>query len=321
MARLKALLSAIFNSKLKIFVLFVSMCVFLFLLFPFNDLGDLVSTQVARLSGNKLFLQFEELKMSLIPTPGLKFQQVYLEAAGLSGIGAQEIKITPSIAGMISQKPYGNVSARGLLKGDVQISVKSGSRTDSGGERQKIEISAQKLSLQELRDVARLPVMMKGQLTLESTALVDLTLAEQPDADITLSISQFELPPANVMTPMGPLTMPDLKLSSLEIKGRLAGGKLIIESGVIGKESDELRGTISGNLDLSLVNAGGGVSPNIGGYDFKIDLRARKNFQDRAALFLSFIDGYKTATPDGSQYKFRVSAASTMVPPTIGALR
>lgn len=321
MPTLKKAISALLNSKLKILVMFFSALVFLFVLFPFNDLGDLVSSQVSRLTANRLFLQFEELKMSLFPTPGVKFEQVYVEAAGLSGVSAKEIKFAPSISGIIAQKPYGSVNAKGLFKGDVLISVKSGSRTEAGLERQKLEISAQKISLQDLHDMTRLPVMMKGNLNLETIAMVDLTLSEQPDVDVNLSVSQFELPPANVMTPMGPLTMPDLRLSSIEIKGRLAGGKLIIESGQIGKDGDELRGTVSGNLDLSLTNVGGAITPILGGYDFKLDLRAKRNFQDRAALFLSFIDNYKTATPDGAQFKFRISAASTMIPPTIGAAR
>lgn len=321
MQTFKKALSVLFNSKLKFFVMILSTVAFLFVLFPFNDLGDLVSAQVARLTGNTLFLQFEDLKMSLFPTPGMKFQQVYVEPSGFAGVSAREIKFAPSITGIIAQKPYGSVSAKGLFKGDVWINVTSGSRAESGLERQKLEISAQKLSLQDLHDVARLPVMMKGSLNLETSALIDLTLSEQPDVDVNLNISQFELPPANVMTPMGPLTMPDLKLSSIEIKGRLAGGKLIIENGQVGKDGDELRGSISGNLDLSLANVGGAVTPVLGGYDFKLDLRAKRNFQDRAALFLSFIDNYKTATPDGAQYKFRVSATSTMIPPTIGAVR
>jgi len=312
---------AIFHSKFKIFIMLLSTVVFLLVLFPMNDLGDLVSSQVAKLSGNKLFLQFEELKMSLLPTPGVKVEQVFVEAQGVPGVSAQEIRFTPSITGLIAQKPYGAVNAKGLFKGDVQINVKSGARTENGVERHKIEISAQKLSLQDLRDVARLPVMMKGKLDMETVALVDLSFSEQPDVDVNMTISQFELPPSNVMTPMGPLTMPDLKLSTVELKGRLSAGKLIIENGLIGKEGDELRGNITGNMDLTMVNNGGAISPVMGGYSFNVNLRAKRNFQDRAALFLSFIDAYKTATPDGAEYKFKVSAASTMVPPNIGATR
>ncbi|MGZ3748559.1 MAG: type II secretion system protein GspN, partial [Pseudobdellovibrionaceae bacterium] len=144
---------------------------------------------------------------------------------------------------------------------------------------------------------------------------------EQPDMDVKLNLNQFELPPSNISTPMGPLTLPDLKLSSVELKGRLAGGKLIIENGQIGKDGDELRGNITGNMEVTLANGGGGFSPILGGYTFNVNLRAKRNFQDRAALFLSFIDAYKTATAEGAEYKFKISAASTLVPPSIGAAR
>lgn len=320
-ALIRKAFALLFNSKLKIFVMLFSTVVFLLVLFPMNDLGDLVSSQVARLSGNKLFLQFEELKMSVFPSPGVKFEQIFVEAPGIPGVSAQELRFTPSVSGLISQKPYGAVNAKGIFKGDVQINVKSGSRTDNGVERQKIEINAQKLSLQDLRDVARLPVMLKGNLNIESNALIDLTFTEQPDVDLKLSMNQFELPPSNISTPMGPLTLPDLKLSTVELKGRLAGGKLIIENGQIGKEGDELRGTITGNMDVTLANTGGSVAPILGGYTFNVNLRAKRNFQDRAALFLSFIDAYKTTVADGAEYKFKISAVNTMVPPSLGAAR
>jgi len=321
MTALRKLFSAVFGSKLKILIMIVSTVVFLFVLFPINDLGDFVSTQVARLTNNKVFLQFDELKMSLLPAPGVKVEQVFVEAQGVPGVSMKEIRFAPAIMGLISQKPYGTVNAMGLFKGDVQISVKSGARSEGGIERQRVEITAQKLSLQDLREVARLPVMFKGNLDITSTALVDLTFTEQPDVDVNLNISQFELPPSNVNTPMGPLTMPDLKLTSVDIKGRLAGGRLIIEQGQIGRENDELRGTITGNLDLSLNNQGGVINPVIGGYSFNVDLRMKRNFLDRASTFLILVDQYKTVTAEGATYKFKISAANTMMPPSIGAAR
>lgn len=320
-ALLQKFFRALFGSKLKILVLLISTIVFLLVLFPTNDLGDFVSTQVARVTNNKLFLQFEELKMSVFPSPGMKIEQVFVEAQGVPGVSAQEIRISPAIMGLISQKPYGSVSAKGLFKGDVQISVKSGARSENGVERQRVEISAKQLSLQDLHDVARLPVMMKGKLNLESTALIDTTFTEQPDVDVTLNISQFELPPASVNTSMGPVPVPDLKLAGVEIKGRLAGGKLIIENGQIGKEGDELRGSITGNMDLSLSNQGGVINPILGGYTFNIDLKMKNGFMNRAASFLFLLDQYKTPTPDGAQFKFKVSAQNMMMPPSIGAAR
>ncbi|UXR63867.1 type II secretion system protein GspN [Bdellovibrio bacteriovorus] len=321
MEQLRQLLKLIGQSKGKIAVMVFSTLVFVFLLFPFDDLSDLISSQVSRLSNNSVYVQFEKLKMSLFPQPGVQMDQVYIESLRTPAISAQELVITPSVRGLIQQKPYGHVSAKGLLKGDVDVQVGKGSKTENGAERHKIEVSAKKISLHDLREMANLPVLLKGQLNLESTVLADLSFQEQPDIEMNLSINQFELPPSNVNTPMGPLTLPDLKLSTVELKGRLAAGQFVIETGTIGKPGDELYGTIKGKIGLTIVNRGNSFGHQIGAYNIEVDLRTKRSFQERAALFLTFIDGYKTQTSDGSQYKFKVSASNPMMPPSIGAVR
>lgn len=312
---------ALKENKGKIFVMVVSAFVFLFVLFPFDDLSDLISSQVAKVTNNSVYVTFDRLKMSLIPHPGVQMDQVYIESIRTPALSAQELVITPSITGMIQQKPYGSVSAKGLLKGDVNVSMGKGSRSDNGIERHRIEVSAKKVALNDVRELANLPVLLKGQLNLETTALADLTFQEQPDVEVNLVINQFELPPSNVNTVMGPLTLPELKLSSIELKGRLAAGRFVIETGTIGKPGDELQGTVKGDIGLTIVNRGGGFGQQIGAYNFDIDLRAKKSFQDKASLFLLMVDNYKSPTADGAQYKFKVSASNPMMPPSFGAAR
>lgn len=321
MENISRLFKLLKDSKGKLFVMVLSSLLFIFILFPFDDLSDLISSQVSKLTNNSLYVQFDRLKMSLFPTPGVRMDQVYIESIRMPSLSAEQLVITPSISGLIQQKPYGQISAKGFLKGDVELQMGKGTRTENGIERQKIEISAKKVALNDLRALGNLPIMLKGQVSIESTALADLTFQEQPDVDLNLTISSFELPPSNVNTPMGPLTLPDLKLSTVELKGRLAAGRFIIETGTIGKPGDELYGTIKGNIGITIINQGGRFGQQIGAYNFEIDLKAKKSFQDRAALFLSFIDGYKTPTAEGAQFKFKVSATNPMMPPSIGSSR
>jgi type II secretion system protein N len=321
MEQLRQFLKLISQSKGKIAVMILSTLVFAFILFPFDDLSDLISSQVSKLSNNSVYLSFEKLKMSIFPQPGVKMDSVYIETLNTPALSAQELVITPSVSGLIQQKPYGQVSAKGLLKGDVELSMGKGSRTENGLERHKLEISAKKVSLNDLRELANLPVMLKGELDLESTALADLTFQEQPDIDVDMKINKFELPPSNVNTPMGPLTLPDLKLTAVELKGRLAAGRFIIETGTIGRPGDELYGSIKGDININIVNRGGRFGQQIGAYNFTIDLKAKKSFQDRAGLFLALLDGYKTPTAEGAQYQFKVSATNPMMPPSISRSR
>lgn len=248
-------------------------------------------------------------------------EKLYLESLQTPAMSINELTVTPSVRALLAKKPYGHAHAKGFLKGDVDLQVGKGPQTDSGIERQKIEVKASKVSLYDVRELANLPVMLKGQLTLDGTAITDLTFQEQPDVDVNMTVQNFELPPASVETMMGPLNLPDLKLASVEIKGRLTDGRLIIENGVIGKPTDELYGNIKGNMALTIVNRGGRFVPQVGAYNFEIDLTAKRAFQERAALFLTFIDAYKSPAVDGAKYKFKLSATNPMMPPNFGAAR
>lgn len=322
MAQLKELLANAYQNKGKFFLVLFSALFFAVLIFPFNDLRDLISSQISKRSNNSVYLQFENLEMSIIPQPGFKMEKIHLETLQTPAISMTELTVTPAIRGLLTQQPYyGHANAKGLLKGDVDIKVSKGPKTDNGVDRQRIELKASKVSLHDVREFANLPVLLKGQLNLNSTALADLTFQEQPDIDLNLTVQKFELPPASIETMMGPLILPDLKLTSIELKGRLADGRFIIENGVIGKPGDEIYGSIKGNMVLNIVNRGGRFAPQMGAYSFDIDLTAKKSFEDRAGLFLTFIDSYKSPAANGSKYKFKASATNPMMPPNFGAAR
>ena len=322
MEAFRNILAGFFKHKWKFVLMIFSALAFTVLLFPFSDLADLVTAQVSKATGNQVYLQFDEMHMSLFPQPGVALEQVYVEGAQFPALKSQEIVFTPSIMSLITQKPAGQVTAKGFLRGQVKASIAPGTKSDNGVERQKLTVKADQLSLSELKNLLNLPVSLKGNLSLDTTALADLTFREQPDVDLVVNIDKFELPPANIQTMMGPLTLPDLKLASVQLKGRLSAGRFVIEDGTIGNANDEINGTIKGSIGMEIQNRGGGsFAPVMGGYNFDIDLKIKKSFEDRGSLFLSFIDQYKTPIAGGSRYAFKLSASNPMLPPSFGALR
>jgi type II secretion system protein N len=320
MEKLILALKFAYSHKSKLFITILSALVFIFVLFPFNDISDLASSKIAELSHNQLLVSFENLKLGLFPSPEVDMDQVSIDIANMPTLKAQSLSVSPSPSILWSRTPSGSLNAKGLFKGEVDISIQKAGKSDSGIERQKITMKAEKVSLAEIREFARLPVLLKGQLTMSTTATGDLAFQEQPDMDLTVSIAQFELPSGNVQTAMGPLTLPDLKLSSVVLKGKLSQGRFNIEEGLVGVDGDELRGTIKGGIGFQIQNQGG-FNPVIGAYTIDVDMDVKKGFQDKAALFLSFLDQHKTQTADGAHFKFRLSANNTSVPPNISALR
>ena len=303
------------------FLLVLSSLVFLFLLFPFDDLSDFVTSQIAKVTGGRVFLQFDHFSVSPLG-PKAEFDRVVVEAQGLPSIRTQFLSIAPSFTSILNKQPHGTIEARGFLKGDVELKFKGGAKTEKGEPRHTIELSASKISLKEIKDLANLPLPLKGQIHLQASSLTDLTFVEQPEAELTLVIDQFELPGGNITTAMaGSLNVPEIKFKQLELKGRLTGGRFFIDSGKLGDAKDELNGTIKGDMQLQLLNMNNTIVPQFGAYNFSVDLKAKKSFQEKANLFLVFIDSYKANTTDGAQYKFKLSGTSFYGPPNISSMQ
>jgi hypothetical protein len=51
---------------------------------------------------------------------------------------------------------------------------------------------------------------------------------------------------------------------------------------------------------------GGQIVPQFGSYNVSVDLKANASFQQRAGLFLSFLDSSKSMSGSTAQYKFRL---------------
>ena len=96
-------------------------------------------------------------------------------------------------------------------------------------------------------------------------------------------------------------------------------GRLAFEQLQLGDDSDELNGSVSGDIGMNLRKQPDGIVPEFGSYNFQVALNVSTNFQKRASLFLIMADAYKTATPSGFKYAFRVQSPTVYTPPRISA--
>lgn len=306
----------------KVILFIVGLLVFTLFLFPLDDLGDYVTSQVAKLTHNSIYVRFDRMGLSIIPQPGLKLNDVYVETAAVPPISVQEMTLTPSLSALINQQPFGNFSANGFMKGKVDVDVSNGKRTEDGKARLEINIEAEKLSLNDIREVAGLPIVMRGQVDLKvDKALVDPFFLVQPDAEVNLKIERFEMPAA-VLPYLGGTPIPELKLGQIVVSGRLSNGKLNISSGKIGGPGDEIYGDVKGNLGLTFQNNNGIITPFLGSYSLEVDLNIQNSFEQKVPVFEMVLGQYRRAGgQNSSRYRLRISAANTMMPPNMEAMR
>lgn len=310
----------LFRHKWKILLTVALTLVFFVALFPLGDLNDLVSSQVSKQTNNRVFLQFDNMSLNPL-SPSVSLEKVYVETEQLSALTSDEVSVQPSLAALIARKPGGTVTARGFLKGEVEVSLKP-APASGAVEKSEIHLTAQNINLKDAREVANITLPVKGQLNLTSHAIADLGMTEQPEMDLNLTITRFELPATSVsLQDFGQISLPEIKLGKVELKGRLANGKFQIESGKLGTPQDEFYGDIKGDLNLSFQNLQGQIIPVIGAYNIALDLKTTPVFQEKAKFFLSFLDGYKSQAGPLTSYRFKIQAAAMGMPPQFTPLQ
>lgn len=329
-------------SKKKFFaVTFVSAALFFAWFFPFSDLSDVVTTMVARGTGNQIYLTFETLDLNLLPTPAISAKNVSMDMPAVPALQAKWMKISPSwtsilfniwtlkkagsgdaeAAAKLGTRIGATVSAEGLLGGDVDVKVRPGSASDQGAERSKVSLFVEKMNLNEVQKWSDLPIKIAGSASLNATVQYTPGFTEQPEGDVDLRISKFNMPAGTFMFSADgavmPINFPTLTLENVVLKGRLSGGKFIIEEGTFGTSKDPLNGRIKGNMVLRLMQMGPNIAPQFGAYLLTVDLNTSKLVDKEAGFAFFIFDNAKIPTPTGSHYLFTASGPGFGPPPQI----
>ncbi len=307
--------------KLKIITFLVAALFFIAMLFPFGDIGDLVTAQISQATQNQVYVSFERLDLAVVPQPGLKMTDVRLETSALPGVEMSQLFVSTSILGLITFRPGIAAIAEGLAGGNLAFSTRGGEYNKNGVRKQVLSLNAQKLNLEQVLEMLKANLQIKGSISAEGTSTVDFSFADQPEGQLELSTQDLNLDGAQIPTPMGAFPLPRVKISQIRLEGNLNQGRLIISRGEIGgSKSDVVSGTISGQVELRFNPSPSGVQLMPGGYNLAIKLKAKPEFEREAGLLLGFVERYKRSGSGFSDYAFRISSQNLQSPPSLAPL-
>jgi hypothetical protein len=315
----------------RFFALSLLSTVFFFaFFFPFGDLSDLLTSAVARATGNQLYIQADTLDLHLIPQPAISASRLRLETS-MPPLEAKWARITPGLFSTLfnirtfmkagSGDPQASraamskvslsVAAEDLLGGDLELFLGPGRKSEQGHERSRITLEVMKLDLAAVQRWSEISFRMQGQANLETEMQLAFDFSEQPEGEFNLKINKFALPASTVSIPMGedasfPLNVPQLTLAFVNLRGRLVGGTLVIEEGTFGQAPDPISGRIKGQIGLRLQPVGSGVVPLFGSYNLTVDLNTNAAIQKDLGFAFLPLDSAKTVTSGGgAKYLFR----------------
>jgi type II secretion system protein N len=299
--------------KFLIVVSGISFLIFLFFLFPFTDLSDLITQQVAEKSQNQVFVTFDKVGLGVLPL-GVKMESVVVDTSYFPPVKASTMSLSPSIASLLTMKPGFTAHATGLFGGGMDMTVKSGERLQDDITGHKVSLNLQKVRLQDLARFAQWPVDVSGSGSVDLVTDFDPTLTKQPSSEYNLSIQSLKIPAGSVPTPLGPLNLPTVDIAAVLAKGRWVNGELFIEESTIGKAGDFVNGRIKGKVGLRLVDSGQGLTPVPGAYELKVDLTLNRDAESQLGIFLSAFDKYRTLTGSGARYAMQLNGTPNGLP-------
>jgi type II secretion system protein N len=330
-------LRAVFKQGWKILGVTTLTVLFLLLIFPFQDLNDFISNKVLEFTNNQVFLQFDD--MGINPLMGsISLEKVKVDSNVVENLTVDELTATPHLMGLLQRHPAARVVASGIFGGSLDIDVSPGTQAKSEVSVTEIKVASESLSIKEALRAFNIGLPLDGALTLQLRADVEglvpteegkppAGMSKLPNGELQATVQKFEFSSSPINVPgWGPLIMPELKIQKIDAKARLQDGKLSLESVQIGSEKDDLSGTISGELNVSIPvrDDRPGVPQQpliINNYDLSFDLLAKPDFVGRAQVFLNLIDQYKQNDARGTRYRFRMAASSPGAPPQFSPLR
>lgn len=306
---IRKLITLFFSNIGKMLLVLIIAIVFTIVIFPLNEVSDLATQNVSKLTNNQFYLEFETLKLNLLSDLGLEMGDVYLETPRTSPLTVKELIALPSVSALLYGKPQGKLKLKGFFRGNVEIEV-SKHKDDHASDKKAIEknliaIEASRLDLRELKNFLVLPVNLSGKLDLSSKIIANLEMQETPEIqDLIITVKNFEMPQTTMEQPGAiPIDIPGIKLSELVIKARFADNKLLLNEIKVGKDSDEVLGTIKGNMNFASMAAG--RMPMLNQYEMSMDLKMKKSFYDKVYLTLSILNAGSYFTPISGGYQLK----------------
>lgn len=300
---------------------FASALLFFVWLFPFSDLSDAVTSAIARGSNNQLYVQFKSLDINLLPMVAASAEGVAADIGNLPTLEVEYLKVRPSwlylvlspvklvkaIRGDMEAQMYtallalSHVRADGMLGGDFSMDL-APDKVENGVVTTRTSVDVENLDLNKLQSWAELPVKMKGKMDAEMQMKVNAAMQEQPEGEFLVKVAKFALPSSTVPTPMGPINLPTLSLENVLLRGRLVGGKLIVEEGTFGQPKDPIHGRLKGQIAVRFLP---GQGPQMGAYDFTVDLNSSAAIEKELGIAFILFQNAKTPTASGARYLFR----------------
>lgn len=321
------------NHKFKLVGVVIWFLLFCYLLFPFEEISDVISSKITSATNGAWYVQFDDFDFRLWPgSTGVQMRNVLIENATLPAIKADTLAVTPWILGAITGRQGASLDVNGLFGGFVVADYREGDKLKSGEREKRIAVDIEKLKLPQLtrflREGGLMKLTLKGDLHFSSQIQIDPVFDNQPKGTIDAEINEMALPAQSLLVNFNgvplPLPLPEMKLGLTHLLAKISDGNVELNSLKISGKNNDISGEATGLLGLRLRRDNFGVNPQLGSYDLRLNLTFKRDFVNAneagsLGLVFNMIRSYRRETATGYQYAFRIKGDASSSMPQISA--
>lgn len=293
--------------------------VFAFVLFPFGDLSNFVTSEVSKATNNSIYLTFSDLNVGIFPSLKLEVREAKLDTATFPRIEVSSLSLRPSFLDLIgsafsfsninhpdkekrvdplSLVPGVNLDAEGLFNGELSLQLRP---EDRGRFLHKLEVTIEGLDLANLNKNKLVPVKIKGLVNANINGIFDLKFKDQPEGEFSLTASNIEIDKFSIpLQDFGALPLPNLKFQKLALSGRLSDKNLIVNNLELGSGKDDFLVALKGQISMALKQSRRGIDIDWGIFEFQTLLDVNKKLMNDL-YFLNFLEDYRIERKSGYQ--------------------
>lgn len=326
---LDAILAIFRFHKMKIVAILSFASLWIFLIFPFGDLSDMLTQKIAEATKNQVYLQFDDMAIGVLTGVNVKLDNVVVESPGFPPMKASRLRIAPWVMGALSGRFGLSVDAMDLFGGLVAADVREGDKLKSGLREMEIGVEADQLKLNEitkiLTDAEILKLALDGVLKISTQLKVDPFYEVQPSGAANVTIGNLTLPAQtlelNLNGALLPVPISEMKLGPTRLNAKIGGGQFDIQELSFGTAKEMISGKAKGNVGVSFRKMGPQVVPTITGFDLNVTLTIDEDFaKTNVKAVLDMLNAYKRVEPGPNGTANRWTYNFRLQPPDPGSM-
>ena len=315
--------------KKYIFLYFFLTSFLIFLFFPYSHLGELLKSKIYESSNSTFLVDFKKIKPNIWPL-GIAFENFYISHPSFKQITLGDFSLAPIWSQMLFFRTALGINFKNFYGSKTQITFISKTASIQKNKTvHEISLRSEKFDLaQALKDRV---LFSELKCVISLNGVINQSpqpVAFEPYGNLTLkSQTPCLLKKLQLTTPIGPLILSTINLSSIFLKANWDNGSYHIET-KMGEPKDEIYIKAKGILEASFVEQPQRSSSSLKTrstllkkrpWSSDIDIYVSPKAAEKFRIYLMFLNSYKSKTLTGDKYSFTLFSENLGRPPKLKA--